>query len=121
MLLAKAFPNRLYENIRSIHFIILEAHLINKKIIYYEKWNNKPDHMVKVKESTVFDMFGRSNRVKEKPFLKKENIDFYSVLFRRLNLKCNKRYVELKRGLRSTESIETVFKRTKKPNFKRTK
>jgi hypothetical protein len=83
IVLAKAKPNMRYENYLSISDLILEARLMEKKIIFYETHTKDKDWVVPVKEETVKDLFLRTNNIKGRPFLKSENKEFFSVLFRK--------------------------------------
>jgi len=81
-LLATAFPNPLYENILSLHDVILEVRLEDNKIQYFETHSRKKDWITKISEETVKALFTRDVIIKERPFLHSENKQFYTVLNR---------------------------------------
>lgn len=94
-ILAKARPNQTYENIMSISDLVLEARLMNNKITYWETHSSKPDWVVRLKESTVHALFPVDKIRRERPFLVKENRDFYAVLNRHKVL-YHERFIKIK-------------------------
>lgn len=80
--LAIATPSDSYRWYRSLKTLILEARLHDGKIYYYEKFNGTER---RISEPLVREMFPTTGMVRERPFLVKENTDFYAVLNRHKN------------------------------------
>ena len=100
-ILATATKNKRYHWHRNITFTI-EARLTGNQVRYYEVTSNYESCLT---EETVRKLFS-GGMIKDRPFLAKENRDFYAVLNRR-----KKQYKELYRKLKSDN----------KPKFVRTK
>lgn len=81
--LAEAKPNPLYVNYRCLADLTIQAQFMNNQILYVETHSKNPDWRAKVKESTLKDMFSVSRQIKDRPFLIKENREFFIVLNRR--------------------------------------
>ena len=81
-ILATASPNKSYENIQCISDLILEARLENNKIKYFETHTKDKTWVIELKENRVFSLFSDEVPVYERPFLFKENRNFYFILHR---------------------------------------
>lgn len=82
-IIAIAKPNKNYIYFtQNFSDVTIEARKMDKKIIFYEVHKNNPNWIVPVKSETVKELFTRSTRIKDVPFLKKENRAFYSILKR---------------------------------------
>jgi len=79
-ILAIARPNIKYRWYNCISMIILQAHLNDKRIAYYEIYQGRLPR--RVPEQLVEELFPANIRLKDRPFLAKENPDFYAVLNR---------------------------------------
>jgi hypothetical protein len=83
--LAIAKPNKRYRWYSSLRQVTLEARLCNNKVHYYELCNGTVN---RISEELVRSMFPTGCLIKERPFLVRENHDFYVVLNRhRVNYK----------------------------------
>ncbi|GAF75985.1 unnamed protein product [marine sediment metagenome] len=80
--LAIATPSDVYRWYRSLRRVTVEARLREGKIYYYEKFNGSER---RISEQLVIEMFPTTGMVRERPFLVKENQDFYAVLNRHKN------------------------------------
>lgn len=76
-LLATAKPNKRYRWHKNIDFIILQARM-KHKIRYYEIANGRENC---ISENLVKLLFP-NGMIKDRPFLAKENKDFYAILNR---------------------------------------
>jgi hypothetical protein len=81
-ILAKARPNQLYMYINNLADLVLEAHLVGNQIHYFETHKNNPNWVVRLKEDTVKALFVDDINIKQRPFLAKENINFFTILYR---------------------------------------
>jgi len=116
MILTTARPSKRYRNYRSIANLILQAHLVNGRIVYYETHlgtNLGKEWTVRIKEETARALFPVGKSIKDQPFRAQENKDFYTVLNRH-----RKRYKEAYQRLVENNPTAPKIKRTK---FKRTK
>ncbi len=77
--LAIATPSDVYRWYCSFKKVILEARLRDGKIYYYEKFNGSE---CRISEQLVRELFPTTGMVRDRPFLVKENQDFYAVLNR---------------------------------------
>lgn len=91
--LATARPNMRYRWHSSIRKVRLEARLKNNKVRYYEVFNGDV-HCIS--ESLTLSLFPTDCVIRDRPFLVRENQDFYTVL-RRHTLKYKEQYKQLKR------------------------
>ena len=80
--LAIAIPNIEYENFRSLADVVLKACIENNRIFFLETHLKKASWIVEIKQETVESLFPLDIPHREKPFLKKENLEFYAVVFR---------------------------------------
>ena len=102
--LASASPSSLYEHYNCLNDIIIEAMLIDdNKVIFIETHKNNPSWIVEIKTETVHALFANDKPKKERPFLIKENFNFYAVLNR------------------DKERYQEIFKKLKHGKFIRTK
>ena len=77
--LAKAKPNRKYRWFRNLEGIRLEARTNGEKVFFY---SIEPPREVRISEDTVREMFRDDRVIRDRPFLRSENMEFYAVLFR---------------------------------------
>jgi len=116
VILATARPSRRYRNYMSIADLILQAQLVNGRVIYYETHLNK-EWTVQVKEETVKAMFPVGKSLRDQPFRGQENRDFYTVLNRHRN-RYKAPYQALVKGttpkIKRTKHTSTKIKRTKR-------
>ncbi len=78
-ILATAHPSKRYCWLASIASIKLEARFTNNKVKFYEV-NGKTE--VRLSKESVKSFFPGGIAIADRPFLKKENMDFYAVLYR---------------------------------------
>ena len=82
-ILARAKPSKRYRWYNSISDLILQARLVGGRVIYYELHESDSSWSKSLSQDQVKAMFPKGKRIKDQPFLKKENRDFYTVLHRR--------------------------------------
>lgn len=84
--LATAIPNKEYQHFGCLKQIKLEARLVNNQIEYYETRpdpdNESQSLSVKISDSTVMELFNTMYSHSERPFLARENKEFYIVINR---------------------------------------
>lgn len=81
-ILAKAYPNKGYVNIKCIEDVVLEARLVNNHVVFVETHATDPEWVPTLREDRVQSLFDATQPEKERPFLIKENSEFYTVLYR---------------------------------------
>ncbi len=77
-ILATAKPSMRYRWYASLSAIKLEARLRNNKVKYYEVSDKKE---IRLSKESAKQCFPKGSII-DRPFLKKENEDFYAVLYR---------------------------------------
>lgn len=100
-ILAKAKPNQMYENIISISDLVLEARLVNENIVYYETHTRNYNWVVCISEPLVKSLFINDVGIKQRPFLERENKEFYAILHRNKN-RYKEQFLKLKNEHRKT-------------------
>jgi len=100
MLITIAKPNPKYRWYNTTKFI-LQVHYNNGRVYYYEVSDDRPPKLLR--EETVKALFAEGKRIKDRPFMKTGNTDFYCVLYRH-----RKRYQPIFKKL-----ISKPLKRTK--------
>ena len=106
-------PNMLYNHYYNLKNMVIEARIANKKIVYYEVG---PDYETCLSSDLVLSMFATDKlKLRDKPFLIKENRALWTVL--------NRKKVKYKTKFRILlkESSAPKMRRTKHNKFKRTK
>lgn len=99
-LLATATPNKRYRWYGSLADVHLEARLVNTRLHFYEV---SPYRQRQIGESLVKALFPEQIRIRERPFLKDNNPEFFAILHRHRK-KYRPTYLKL---------IEPKHKRTK--------
>jgi len=79
IILATAYPSKRYHWWRNFNGVTLEARLVGGRVQFYEVCNGQSRQ---ISEDIVRDLFPVGCRIKDQPFLKKQNEDFYAVLNR---------------------------------------
>lgn len=106
-ILATAIGNKKYRWHRNINFTI-QARLVNNQVRYYEITDNYESCL---SEQLVKSLFP-NGMIKDRPFLVKENQDFYAVLNRHKN-HYKAIYEELKKDNSEIKRTKHSFIRTK--------
>jgi len=91
--LATAHPNKKYRWYGCLEKVTIQAVLINNKIRYYELNGIKQR---RIAEENVNVLFPAGALIKDRPFLRKENRDFFIIL-KRKKVKFKEDYRKLKR------------------------
>lgn len=94
-ILATAYPNKGYRWYGSIKDIQLEARFVNNRVMYYEISNTRQSK--NLPESLVRELFPIGIKLIDRPFTKKGNIDFYTVL-NRSKVKYSENYKQIKQN-----------------------
>lgn len=92
IILATAKPNKIYRWHNSIKDIILQAKLINNRVMFYELWNGS---IKCLPENFIKSLFPKNTLIKDRPFTEKGNKDFYAVLHRN-QIKYRQKFNEIK-------------------------
>jgi len=122
MILTTARPSKRYRNYRSIADLILQARLVNGRVVYYETHlgdTQGREWTVRVKEETVRSMFPTGKRIKDQPFRVQENKDFHIVLNRH-RTRFKEPYQKLVDGKPSSTPKIKRTKKVKRTKIKRT-
>ncbi len=110
--LATALPSTRYIWYKSLEQCKLEARLINNQIRFYEIYY---DQEKCISEALVKSLFPIGCMLKDRPFLAKENNEFYAVLYRH-TVQYKDQYAALK-GSKKQPRRKLQLKR-KEPNTK---
>lgn len=105
MIIATAHPNKRYRWYHSISDFIIHAQLQNSQVRYYEIADDRNKCL---SEKLVRDLFPDGILIKDRPFLVKENREFYAILHRH-----RKEYQNTFTQLIQSKQIRTKFQRTK--------
>lgn len=81
-ILASAHPNKQYEHYANLRNTVIQAKLINNKIIFYELDRQRPNWKKRQPEQFVKSLFLNGIAIKSQPFTKQGNRDFYVILYR---------------------------------------